>query len=703
MASNLDLDIQFLPGVGPKRADLLKTELDIFSIRDLLNFLPFRYIDRSKFYTIKELEPAMSSVQLKGTMLSLQSEGAGHKSRLKAIFSDGTGTMQLVWFTNTKWVKDYLKPNTEYVIFGRISEFKSQYSMSHPEIEEYSKFSEKNQHGFVGVYPSTEKIKKANIHGKVFRTMMENAFEKIGNEIIPETLPSYLREEFGLPNLRETLKTLHMPSDLQSVSRAQYRIKFEELFWVQLSMAFKKQTHARFVRGFEFSRTNDKLLRLFYKNHLPFTLTGAQIRVMGEIRADVESGKHMNRLIQGDVGSGKTLVAILSMLMALDNNHQACMMVPTEILAQQHFQTLQELLSDLPIQICLLTGSTKKKEREYIHEGLKNGSIHIIVGTHALLEDVVQFENLGLCVIDEQHRFGVAQRARLWNKNHLTPHILVMTATPIPRTLAMTLYGDLDVSVIDELPPGRKPIKTVLLRDNHRLQMHGLLREQIKLGRQVYIVYPLIQESEKLDFKDLEDGYAGITQAFPHPTYSTTVVHGKMKPQDKEFSMQQFVKGNAQIMVATTVIEVGVNVPNATVMVIESAERFGLSQLHQLRGRVGRGAEISYCVLMAGNKLTEEGKTRLETMVQTNDGFELAEVDLKLRGPGDIEGTQQSGLPINFKLANLAKDGKILQLARNSAFRIIEKDSDLQLTENKPLYEGLKKRNIQKITWRDIS
>ena len=703
MASNLDSDIQFLPGVGPKRADLLKTELQIFTLRDLVNFLPFRYIDRSKFYSIGELQPAMTSVQVKGKITSLQSEGSGHKMRLKATLYDGTGMLQLVWFTNTKWVKDSLKPDTEYVVFGRVSEFKNQISISHPEIEEFQKFSAKNQQGFVGVYPSTEKIKNANVHGKVFRTMMESAFEKIGTEIISDTLPSYILQEYGLPNLRETLTTLHMPNDLQAVSKAQFRIKYEELFWLQLGMAFKKQTHAQFVRGFIFKRENDKILRLFYKNHLPFTLTNAQIRVMSEIRADVESGKHMNRLIQGDVGSGKTLVAILSMLMAIDNNHQACFMAPTEILAQQHFNSLQKFLSDLPIRIELLTGSTKKKEREIIHEGLKNGTIHIIVGTHALLEDVVQFENLGLCVIDEQHRFGVAQRARLWKKNSNTPHILVMTATPIPRTLAMTLYGDLDVSVIDELPPGRKPIKTILLRDNLRLKMHGLMREQIKLGRQVYIVYPLIQESESLDYKDLEDGYASISQAFPLPEYATTVVHGKMKPKDKEFSMQQFVKGNSQIMVATTVIEVGVDVPNATVMVIESAERFGLSQLHQLRGRVGRGAEMSYCVLMAGNKLTDEAKTRLDTMVQSNDGFELAEVDLKLRGPGDLEGTQQSGLPINLRLANLAKDGKIVQLARDKAFEIIKKDSNLQLPENKVLLDGLKQRNIQKISWRDIS
>ncbi|MDR2963801.1 MAG: ATP-dependent DNA helicase RecG [Bacteroidales bacterium] len=700
--TNLEYDIQFLPGVGPKRAELLKTELNIHTIDDLLNFLPFRYIDRSKFYTVRELEPAMTSVQLKGYITGMTTEGEGHKKRLKAQFSDGTGSVTLVWFSNVQWVVNSLKPGVEYVVFGRITEFKAQYSISHPEIEEFAKFSEKNN-GFVGVYPSTEKIKNAGISGKVFRTMVESAFKKLNTEKILETLPAYVLEEFALLNLHETLTTLHMPNDLSKISRAQFRIKFEELFWVQLAFAFRRKEHKAFAHGFVFHRANDKLLKQFYKQHLPFSLTGAQVRVMGEIRADVESGKHMNRLIQGDVGSGKTLIAVLAMLMAVDNGHQACLMAPTEILAQQHFQSLTTLLADLPIRIELLTGSTKKKQRTAIHEGLQNGAIHILVGTHALLEDVVQFRNLGLCVIDEQHRFGVAQRARLWKKNSNAPHILVMTATPIPRTLAMTLYGDLDVSVIDELPPGRKPIKTVLARDSQRLRVFGLMREQIALGRQVYVVYPLIKESERLDYKDLEDGYASITRAFPFPNYATTVVHGQMKAADKEFSMNEFVQGRAHIMVATTVIEVGVNVPNATVMIIESAERFGLSQLHQLRGRVGRGGELSYCVLMASNKLSNDAQTRLETMVQSNDGFEIAEVDMKLRGPGDIEGTQQSGLPVNFKLANLAKDGQIVQLARNVAFRIIEQDPNLEHTENAILAKGLKQRQAAHISWRNIS
>ncbi len=703
MNSVLDNDIQFLPSVGPKRAELLRTELDIYTIRDLLNFFPFRYINRSEFYAIKDLHVSTAQVQTKGVITKVMIEGVGAKKRIKAYLNDGTGVLELVWFKQIKWVSEYLKPNIEYVVFGRLSEYRSAITMSHPEIEELSKFKERSQHGLFGVYPSTEKVRKANIHGKIFRVIIEKAFEKLGNEPIPETLPASILQELALPNLRETYKTLHLPEKLSSVARAQFRVKFEELFWVQLSLAYRKQIHERFVKGFTFFRKNDNILSTFYSKHLPFPLTGAQIRVMSEIRADVEQGKHMNRLVQGDVGSGKTLIAIFSMLMAIDNGYQACLMVPTEVLAQQHFTSISKMLANVPVNIALLTGSTKTAERKKIHEGLQNATINIIIGTHALLEDVVQFDNLGLCVIDEQHRFGVAQRAKLWKKNSQTPHILVMTATPIPRTLAMTLYGDLDVSVIDEMPPGRKPIKTALLFDSQRERMHKLIRDQIKKGHQIYIVYPLISESESLDYKDLEDGYAGITQVFPHPKYTTVVVHGKMKPAEKEAAMQLFVSKQAQILVATTVIEVGVDVPNATVMVIESAERFGLSQLHQLRGRVGRGASESFCVLMAGYKLSEDGRTRLQTMVQTNDGFELAEVDLKLRGPGDIEGTQQSGLPITFKLANLAKDGKIIQLARQKAFEVIKKDPDLQLPEYVMLREGLKKRQVQKISWRDIS
>ncbi|MBR4689599.1 MAG: ATP-dependent DNA helicase RecG [Bacteroidales bacterium] len=701
--SGLFDDIQFLPGVGPKRADLLKTELHIFTIYDLINFIPFRYIDRSKFYTIAELAPAQAAVQIRGKFLSKQTSGIGAKAHLKALFTDGTGRIELTWFKGIKWVDSSIKLGVEYVVFGKVADFHGILSMTHPEIEEFSKFNSRPQQDFIGVYPATEKTRKANLNGKIMRTIMESAFAKLGQNAIIETLPFYILNEFQLPNLETTLRSLHMPADLNQVSKAQLRIKFEELFWVQLSLAIRKQNNNRTVKGFQFFRNNDNILPTFYKQKLPFPLTNAQIRVMSDIRRDVESGKHMNRLIQGDVGSGKTLVAVLAMLMAIDNGYQACLMAPTEILAQQHAKSLQELLDGLPVNVALLTGSTTKKNRAEIADGLQNGTINIIVGTHALLEDTVQFQNIGLCVIDEQHRFGVAQRAKLWTKNSTQPHVLVMTATPIPRTLAMTLYGDLDVSIIDELPPGRKPIRTAKLRNSQRQKMYELMREQIAQGRQVYIVYPLIQESERLDFKNLEEGYATITQAFPEPRYKTVIVHGKMKPAEKNLAMQKFASGEAQIMVATTVIEVGVNVPNATVMVIESAERFGLSQLHQLRGRVGRGADMSFCVLMAGDKLSKDGDARLSAMVETTDGFQLAEMDMKLRGPGDIEGTQQSGLPISFKLANLARDGQILTIARNAAFYIAEKDPTLSQPENAILKKGLQERSKQNVSWREIS
>ncbi|MBR4497347.1 MAG: ATP-dependent DNA helicase RecG [Bacteroidales bacterium] len=701
--SGLFDDIQFLPGVGPKRADLLKTELHIFTINDLINFIPFRYIDRSKFYTIAELAPAQAAVQIRGKFLSKQTSGIGAKAHLKALFTDGTGRIELTWFKGIKWVDSSIKLGVEYVVFGKVADFHGILSMTHPEIEEFSKFNSRPQQDFIGVYPATEKTRKANLNGKIMRTIMESAFAKLGQNAIIETLPFYILNEFQLPNLETTLRSLHMPADLNQVSKAQFRIKFEELFWVQLSLAIRKQNNNRTVKGFQFFRNNDNILPTFYKQKLPFPLTNAQIRVMSDIRRDVESGKHMNRLIQGDVGSGKTLVAVLAMLMAIDNGYQACLMAPTEILAQQHAKSLQEFLDGLPVNVALLTGSTTKKNRAEIADGLQNGTINIIVGTHALLEDTVQFQNIGLCVIDEQHRFGVAQRAKLWTKNSTQPHVLVMTATPIPRTLAMTLYGDLDVSIIDELPPGRKPIRTAKLRNSQRQKMYELMREQIAQGRQVYIVYPLIQESERLDFKNLEEGYATITHAFPEPRYKTVIVHGKMKPAEKNLAMQKFASGEAQIMVATTVIEVGVNVPNATVMVIESAERFGLSQLHQLRGRVGRGADLSFCILMAGDKLSKDGDARLSAMVETTDGFQLAEMDMKLRGPGDIEGTQQSGLPISFKLANLARDGQILTLARNAAFYIAEKDPTLSLSENAILKKGLQERSKQNVSWREIS
>ena len=566
--STLYDDIQFLPGVGPKRADLFKTELRIFTLWDLLNFLPFRYIDRSKFFSISELMPTQNAVQVQGRFISKQTSGYGAKAYLKAIFTDGTGRMEVTWFKGIKWIEPAIKPNVDYVLFGKVNEFHGTISMTHPEMETLQKFREHQQQNFIGVYPATEKTRNANINGKVIRNLVENIFEKIGPNAIAETLPQYILDDFKLPSLEMAIRTLHMPTNLSQVSMAQFRIKFEELFWVQLVMASRKQKDAREIQGIPFVRSRDNLLTRFFKEHLPFPLTKAQIRVMSEIRKDVESGKHMNRLIQGDVGSGKTLIAVLSMLMAIDNGYQACLMAPTEILAQQHAKSLQDFLGDLPINIALLTGSTTKKRRAEIAEGLTNGSINMIVGTHALLEDTVQFQNIGLCVIDEQHRFGVAQRAKLWKKNNVMPHVLVMTATPIPRT--MTLYGDLDVSVIDELPPGRKPIRTTMLRDTQRQKMYDLIKEQIAQGRQIYIVYPLIQESERMDFKNLEDGYKTITKVFPEPKYKTIMVHGKMKPAEKDEAMRQFASGNAQIMVATTVIEVGVNVPNATVMVIET-------------------------------------------------------------------------------------------------------------------------------------
>lgn len=699
-----DFDIQFLPGIGPRKAEVLKTELGIHTLYDLLHFYPFRYIDRRTFFNISDAKPSPASIQIKGVITHVSTEGTGAKSRIKATLTDHSGSIELVWFGNVSWVKKILKPETVYVVFGRVNEFRSSYSISHPDIEELSAFESKHvAYSLHGIYASTEKIKKAAITNKNFIQILEAAFNKIKDEVLQETLPKTILDEFNLPNYRETLQSIHFPKNTQAINRAQFRIKFEEVFWLQLQMAYSKKSRKALAQGFTFDKANDNVLKEFYTKHLPFNLTQAQIKVMGEIRKDVESGKQMNRLIQGDVGSGKTLVALLAMLMAIDNNYQACMMVPTEILAQQHYQSIVELLGSMDIEVALLTGSTKKKERTRISEGLTDGSIKILIGTHALLEDSVQFYNLALSIVDEQHRFGVAQRAQLWKKNNIHPHVLVMTATPIPRTLAMTLYGDLDISVIDELPPGRKPIQTYILRDSQRLQMHGFLKKQIKEKRQAYIVYPFIKESERLDYKDLEDGYAAISQAFPLPEYVTEVVHGKMKSADKEFAMKQFSEGNADILVATTVIEVGVNVPNATVMVIESAERFGLSQLHQLRGRIGRGSHQSYCILMAGDKLSTTAKTRLQSMAETNDGFELAEIDLKLRGPGDIEGKEQSGLPESLKLTNLAKDNDIITLARNKAFDIIEQDAELSLPEHALLLKHIAKHTKKALTWRDIS
>lgn len=702
MADYLQTEIQFIPGVGPKKAALLRSELNIYTVKDLLQYYPYRYVDRSKFYKISELHPSMPYVQIRGKFMTAKTIDANRKQRFVAHFSDGAGYIELIWFKSIKWVKDAINHDVEYVVYGKPSEFNGIVNIVHPEFERAEKFTIQLGNTLQAMYNTTEKMKRANLHSKAILNMQREVASRLKMVTVSESLPAYLLSKLNLITLTDTYRFIHFPENFDQLNRAQYRIKFEELFYIQLNLIHQKLAIKRVFNGHKFQK-NDNVLKEFYKKYLPFTLTGAQIRVLGEIRKDLLVGQQMNRLIQGDVGSGKTLVAFMSMLMAIDNGLQTCLMAPTEILATQHFKSLVEFTDGLGITMELLTGSTRKKARERIHEGLRNGELKILVGTHALIEDEVRFKNLGLCVIDEQHRFGVAQRAKLWNKNTPPPHVLVMTATPIPRTLAMTLYGDLDVSVIDELPPGRKPVKTIHFYDSKRSRMFGFLREQIKLGRQVYIVYPLISESEKMDYKDLEDGYEAISRAFPLPEYQVSIVHGKMKSKDKERSMQLFADAKAQIMVATTVIEVGVNIPNASVMVIESAERFGLSQLHQLRGRVGRGADQSYCILMSSYKLSEEGRKRIETMVSTNDGFVISEVDLKLRGPGDLEGTKQSGIPFSLKMANLAKDTQILEFARNIAIKIIDNDPQLNKEEHHVLKRLLKNMFTNNTNWGRIS
>jgi len=696
-----DSDIKFLPGVGPKRAELFNSELQISTLMDLLTYFPYKHIDRSKFYSINEIDPNSANIQIKGKISSFKTEGEKSKMRLIAKFSDETGTIELLWFQGIKWVKENLKPNKEYIVFGKPSSFGGRINIVHPEIDEVELQEHKESAGLQAVYSITEKMKKNFITSKTINKLQQTALQKIFNTI-GESLPDYLTSAMKLMPLRTALKEIHFPTNLNTLHQSQFRLKLEELFYIQLQILKQKYQRAQKLNGFRFTRVGD-YLNGFYKNHLPFELTNAQKRVIKEIRVDLGSGKQMNRLLQGDVGSGKTLVALMVILIGLDNNFQTCIMAPTEILAKQHFASISKLIDGLNIKIELLTGSSKTKDRKRINEGLQSGEIQLIIGTHALIEDTVIFKNLGLVIIDEQHRFGVEQRSKLWQKNEHPPHVLVMTATPIPRTLAMTLYGDLDVSVIDELPPGRKPITTIHFFDSKRLRLFAFIKKEIAEGRQVYIVYPLIQESETMDYKDLEDGFESISRAFPNPEYTIAVVHGKMKPDEKDKAMQLFIKGQAQIMISTTVIEVGVDVPNASVMVIESAEKFGLSQLHQLRGRVGRGTEQSYCILMSSYKLSKEAKIRMETMVRTSDGFEIAEVDLKLRGPGDMEGTQQSGIPFNLKLANLAKDGQILQLARNKAIDILENDNLLENEANRILKKELNLRKKQKMDWGVIS
>ena len=674
----LDNDIQFLSGVGERRARLLRSELGIRTLGDLLYHFPFRYIDRSRIWRIGELrDDSLTYVQLQVRITGFRHVGAGAKKRFVATVADATGTAELVWFKGIGWIEKRLEQGREYIVFGRPAFFGGVLSLVHPEVE--SVLDQKNRfHSSVqGVYSTTEKLSNAQLGTKAIHSLMCNLWPQVDGRL-RETLPDEVIREYGLVPLRDALYNIHFPTSQQALRDAELRLKFDELLGIQLNILL--QRHARTSRedGFLFP-TVGRLFNTFYNERLPFPLTGAQKRVIREIRQDTVTGHQMNRLLQGDVGSGKTLVALMSMLLACDNGFQACLMAPTEILASQHYASIVRMTEGIGLRVGLLTGSTKKKERAELSEGLLSGEIDILIGTHALIENGVRFRNLGFVVIDEQHRFGVEQRARLWSKNlQAAPHVLVMTATPIPRTLAMTLYGDLDVSVIDELPPGRKPVKTVHYRDSHRLRVFGFIRDEIKRGRQVYVVYPLIKESEKMDYKDMEDGYAGIVQAFPPPEYVTVVVHGKMKAADKEYGMDLFKRGVAHIMVATSVIEVGVDVPNASIIVIESAERFGLSQLHQLRGRVGRGAEQSYCILMSGDKLSAESRKRLGAMVQTTDGFRLAEMDLQLRGPGDLSGTLQSGLAFDLKIASLGRDGQILSLARSAAERILEQDPHLE-------------------------
>jgi ATP-dependent DNA helicase RecG len=702
MSFFLEQDIKFIKGVGPSKAEVLSSEASIDTVKDLLEYYPYRYIDRTEFQSVASVNQNTGYVQLKGRFTSLQTIGDKFRQRLVGRFSDGTGSIEMVWFASIKAIKELISAENIYVAYGKLTEFGGKINLVHPDFEKLEDFENEAAGRFYPLYPTTEKMKKAGINSKAISRIIKNTLVNFKQQEIPETLSAGIISACKLIGRKESISKIHYPESTDDQHNAELRIKFEELFYIQLNMLKRKQNSKVLSRGFVFHCVGDSFLD-FYKNKLPFELTQAQKRVVKEVRQDTLTGKHMNRLVQGDVGSGKTLVALLSMLLAIDNGYQACFMAPTEILAQQHFESLSSLLGKSEISLALLTGSTKKKDRVAILAGLEAGSLHIVVGTHAVLEDSVVFSNLGIAVIDEQHRFGVAQRAKLWAKNTVPPHILVMTATPIPRTLAMTLYGDLDISVIDELPPGRKPIKTLHYFDNKRLVLFGFIKEQIKLGRQVYIVYPLINESEKLDLKDLQDGYESISRAFPPPEYQVAVVHGKMKAADKEISMKQFVEGKAQIMVATTVIEVGVNVPNASVMVIENAERFGLSQLHQLRGRVGRGADQSYCILMSSYKLGEDGKKRMQTMVESNDGFVIAEADLKLRGPGDIEGTQQSGQGVNLKMANLAKDGQVLQLARNIAESVLETDPNLEQPGNLVLGSVLKRIFSADYEWRKIS
>ena len=696
----LQTKIEFLKGVGPKRAELLQLELGIFNFGDLLFHFPFRYVDRSQFHKVTDANQDQASMQFKGHVRKIRKIGQARKTRLTAEFYDETGVIELVWFKGIKWVEPKLDPEKEFVLFGKPTRFNGKYNIAHPELELASTSKTTNGRALQPIYHSTEKLISRNLHTKAIESLIYTLTQQI-SVIIPEIFPEEFLKKWQLMPRHQAFFEVHFPSTTDQLKRARYRLKFEELFFMQLQIIRFKKHRNTSKGGFIFDKVGEKFNQ-FYSEALPFDLTGAQKRVVKEIRADVKSGQQMNRLLQGDVGSGKTIVAVLSILFAIDNGFQAALMAPTEILAQQHYVGVSELLEKVGITCSILTGSTKTKERNQILSNLENGETSVIIGTHALLEDRVKFNKLGLVVIDEQHRFGVAQRSRMWEKSTVPPHILIMSATPIPRTLAMSFYGDLEVSVIDELPPGRKPIQTIHKYDANRLAIFGFMRKEIEKGRQIYIVYPLIEESEHFQYKDLMDGFESISREFPAPQFQVSVVHGRLKPADKEMEMQRFVKGQTQIMVATTVIEVGVNVPNASVMIIESAEKFGLAQLHQLRGRVGRGGEQSYCVLITDYKLSSDARTRIETMVRTNDGFEVAEADLNLRGPGNIMGTQQSGI-LNFSIANLATDGNILKVAREAANLILEKDKNLNLPEHLKLRQHFISYTKKHPNWGSIS
>lgn len=691
-----DTNIKYLAGVGPKRAELLNKQLGIRSCRDLLYYFPFRYVDRSRIYTIAELTSDMPDIQIKGHFVSFTIHGEGAKRRLQGLFSDGTGIIDVVWFNRVKSISESYHTGIEYILFGKPSIFNGHPNLVHPEIE--PAVEESRPRGLQGVYNLTDTLRNRSFTSKTIRTLVHNLFDKIKS--LPETLPQSVREKYRLIGLYDALSNIHMPTSLDMLQKAKLRLKFEELFLIQLNILKYAKTRKAEVRGFMFPRIGSHFNR-FYSEVLPFSLTEAQKQVIREIRDDMRTGRQMNRLLQGDVGSGKTIVALMSALIAVDNGFQTCIMAPTEILATQHYESLSAMCDKIGVKIELLTGSTKKSKREEIANGLLDGSIHILVGTHAVIEDNVNFRRLGLVVIDEQHRFGVAQRAKLWNKNVNPPHVLVMTATPIPRTLAMTVYGDLDVSAITQLPPGRKPVATLLKYENSRTSVNQIIRKELQSGRQVYIVYPLIQENEKLDLKNVEDGFQYARETFSD--FNVGLVHGKMKPADKDRQMQLFAAGKTQILVATTVIEVGVNVPNASVMIIENAERFGLSQLHQLRGRVGRGADQSYCILMTKPDISKDTRRRLEIMTETSDGFQIAEADMQLRGPGDIEGTQQSGIAFNLRIANLAADGQVVRIARECADAILNADPALEHPDNRLLAEQLRRHFGKTIDWSRIS